>query len=104
LSNFGAGLAAADTPAVFDAPPNIEAVVAVVEVNDLGEISFAPFEGDELMVEEAVAAAGFDGADGDEKKEVMEAFAFGFLAALVATSAVLRLSGVAIYSGVNGRC
>ena len=36
------------------------------------------------------------GAEGEEKKDVIEALDFGFLVALVAKSAALRLRGVAI--------
>lgn len=56
--------------------------------------------GEEGRVEEAVdaAAAGFAVLDGEEKKEVMLALAFGFLAVEVAMSPALRLSGVAMAS------
>ena len=55
--------------------------------------------GEEGIVEEAVdtAAGAADGLavlEGEEKKEVMVALAFGFLAAEVAMSPALRLSGV----------
>lgn len=55
--------------------------------------------GEEGTVEETVdaaAAAGFAVLDGEEKKEVMVALAFGFLAVEVAMSPALRLSGVAM--------
>lgn len=56
--------------------------------------------GEEGRVEEAVdaAAAGFAVLDGEEKKEVMLALAFGFLAVEVAMSPALRLSDVAMAS------
>ena len=50
-------------------------------------------------MEETVAAsvvAGLAGPEGEEKKEVMEALALGFLAVEVAMSAALRFSGVVI--------
>ena len=56
------------------------------------------------MVEEAVdtmAAAGFALLDGEEKKEVMVAFALGFLAAEVAMSPALRLRGVAMAKAIQ---
>lgn len=78
----------------------MDAVVDVaVEAVDLGEVSCITVGGDEDTVEEAMdaaAAAGFVGAEGEEKNDVMEALAFGFLVVEVATSAALRLSGVAI--------
>lgn len=53
--------------------------------------------GEEGTAEEAVdAAAGFAVVDGEEKKEVMVALAFGFLAVEVAMSPALRLRGVAM--------
>ena len=39
---------------------------------------------------------GLVGAEGEEKKEVMEALALGFLAVDVAMSAALRFNGVAM--------
>lgn len=44
----------------------------------------------------AAAAAGFAVLAGEEKKEVMLALAFGFLAVEVAMSPALRLTGVAM--------
>ena len=55
--------------------------------------------GDEEIAEEAVEAAAVAGLvrpEGEEKKEVIEALAFGFFAVLVAISAALRLRGVVI--------
>ena len=51
-----------------------------------------------MIVEEAVdtAADGLAVLEGEEKKEVMVALAFGFLAAVVAMSPALRLRGVAM--------
>ena len=43
---------------------------------------------------EASAVAALAGADGELKKEVMEALALGFFVAEVAMSAALRLRGV----------
>lgn len=74
------------------------AVGEVVEVVLFCELSTVAVGGEEEMVEEAVeaaAAAGF-GVEGEEKKEVMEALAFGFFAVEVAMSAALRLRGVVI--------
>jgi len=74
------------------------AVGEVVEVVLFCELSAVAVGGEEEMVEEAVeaaAAAGF-GVEGEEKKEVMEALAFGFFAVEVAMSAALRLRGVVI--------
>ena len=55
--------------------------------------------GEDGTVEETVdaaATAGFAVLDGEEKKEVMLALAFGFLAVEVAMSPALRLRGVAM--------
>ena len=55
--------------------------------------------GEEEMVEEAWEAMVVEdlvGAEGEEKKEVMEALALGFLAVDVAMSAALRFNGVAM--------
>ena len=60
--------------------------------------------GEEGTVEEAVdaaAAAGFAVLEGEEKKEVIVALAFGFLAVEVAMSPALRLRGVTIARAVN---
>ena len=51
---------------------------------------------DEEAVDAAAAAAGFAVLDGEEKKEVMVALAFGFLAVEAAMSPALRLRGVAM--------
>ena len=60
--------------------------------------------GEEGIAEEAVdTAAAADGLavlEGEEKKEVMVALAFGFLAAEVAMSPALRLRGVAMVKTV----
>lgn len=53
-------------------------------------------EGTVEVVVDAAAAAGFAALDGEEKKEVMVALAFGFLAVEVAISPALRLRGVAM--------
>ena len=77
----------------------IEGVAVVVDKVLFWELSAAASGGEESMTEEAaeaVAAAGFPGADGEEKKEVMEAFALGFFAVEAAISAAFRLRGVAI--------
>lgn len=98
LSNLGAAAAAGtDSGAVLDAS-KMGAVGEVVEVVLFCELSTVAVGGEEEMVEEAVeaaAAAGF-GVEGEEKKEVMEALAFGFFAVEVAMSAALRLRGVVI--------
>lgn len=55
--------------------------------------------GEEGTVDEAVdaaAGAGLAVLEGEEKKEVMLALAFGFLAVEVAMSPALRLRGVAM--------
>ena len=60
--------------------------------------------GEEGMVEEAVdaaAAAGFAVLEGEEKKEVIVALTFGFLAVEVALSPALRLRGVTIGRAVS---
>lgn len=111
LSNFGAGAAAG--AAALDAL-KIEAVgavaaVAVAEAADFCELSSTAVRGEEetlVMAVEAVSAAGLVGPAGEEKKEVMDALALGFLAVEVARSAALRLRGVAMleiesYSSVN---
>lgn len=63
--------------------------------------------GEEGTVEEAVdaaAAAGFAVLDGEEKKEVIVALAFGFLAVEVAMSPALRLRGVTIIGRAVSVC
>ena len=55
--------------------------------------------GEEEMVEEAweaIVVEDLAGAEGEEKKEVIEALALGFLAVDVAMSAALRFNGVAM--------
>ena len=76
----------------------MDAVVVVADAMDFWEASSGSVVGEEGTIEEAVgaaAAAGF-AVDGEEKKEVMVALAFGFLAAEVAMSPALRLRGVAM--------
>lgn len=97
LSNFGA--AAADgAGAVWLEALNIEAVVVavVVEAVELGKLLSTAAVGEEETVETAadVVSVCLAGPAGEEKKEVMDAFALGFLAVEVARSAALRLSGV----------
>ena len=93
LSNFGAGVAAADGALLVAV--NTEAVVAVAEAVDFGETSSETLGGEDEMVEEAVeaAAAGLAELAGVEKNDVMEALAFGFFALEAAMSAALRLRG-----------
>lgn len=57
-------------------------------------------EGGDAAAELDAVPAGFVAADGDEKKEVIEAFAFGFFVVLVAMSAALRFRGVAIICSI----
>lgn len=55
--------------------------------------------GEEVMVEEAweaIVVEDLVGAEGEEKKEVIEALALGFLAVDVVMSAALRFNGVAM--------
>ena len=62
-------------------------------------VSSVAARGEEEMVEEAweaLVVEGLVGAEGEEKKEVMEALALGFLAVDVAMSAALRFNGVAM--------
>ena len=82
---------------------NIDAVGVVaavmVDVVDFCELSLSAVAGEDETVEETVSAsavAGLGGPLGEEKKEVIEALAFGFLVAEVAMSAPLRLRGVVI--------
>lgn len=81
------------------AAENIEAGGAF-EATEFVETSFVWARGDddggEDVVELAAAPTGFVAPDGEEKKEVIEALAFGFLVVLEATSAALRFSGVAM--------
>ena len=76
--------------------------VAVEGALDVGDLSSVGAEGedvggDEVVVEDMGAAPGeLVGALGEEKKDVMDALALGFLAVLVATSAAFLLSGVAM--------
>ena len=81
----------------------MDAVAVVADAVDFWEESSTSVEGEEGIVEEAVGTAAADGLaalEGEEKKEVMVALAFGFLAAEVAMSAVLRLRGVAMVKTV----
>ncbi len=103
LSNLGAGAVVGLAAVGFDL--NIGAAV-VVDAVDFGDESSAASGGEEEIAEEAVeiaAALGLGGAEGEEKKDVMDALALGFLAALVAISAVLRLRGVAMEPSVERR-
>lgn len=96
LSNFGA--AAADGAGAFSTEAlNIEAVVVavVVEAVEVGKLSSMAAVGEEETTATVVWVC-LAGPAGEEKKEVMEAFALGFLAVEVARSAALRLRGVAI--------
>lgn len=105
LSNLGNGAAAsaaaAGRAAAAAADVKIDAVGAVVDAVDFCEESSRTVAGgEEGTVEGAVgtaaAAAGFAVLEGEEKKEVMVALAFGFLAVEVAMSPALRLRGVAM--------
>lgn len=103
MSNLGAGAVVGLAAVGFDL--NIGAAV-VVDAVDFGDESSAASGGEEEIAEEAVeiaAALGLGGAEGEEKKDVMDALALGFLAALVAISAVLRLRGVAMEPSVERR-
>lgn len=99
MSNFGAA-AGAEAVAESLAALKIEAVgvAVVVEAVDFCELLSMAAIGEEETVETAadVVSVGLAGPAGEEKKEVMEALALGFLAVEVARSAALRLSGVAI--------
>ena len=78
-------------------------VVAAVDSMRFGEVSSMTVPGEDGMVEEAVdaeAAAGFAVLEGEEKKEVIVALAFGFLAVEVAMSPALRLRGVAMMNAM----
>ena len=84
-------------------PPTLKmdaVAVVVAEVVDFWELSStAAAGGEDETVEaaaEASAAAGLAGSEGDEKNEVIEALALGFLAVATAMSAALRFNGVAI--------
>ena len=78
--------------AVLDAPNT--GATAFVEPTALKVVSFPAVKGED---EGGELEAGFAAAPaGEEKNDVMDAFAFGFLVALVATSAALRFKGVAI--------
>lgn len=96
LSNLGAGVEAEETEL---ATVSTGAVVVVV-VTEAG--SSVAARGEEGMVEEAWEAweamvlEDLAGAEGEEKKEVIEALALGFLAVEVAMSAALRFNGVAM--------
>ena len=93
MSNLGAGVEAEETEL---ATVSTGAVVVLVATD--AESSVAA-RGEEEMVEEAweaLVVEGLVGAEGEEKKEVMEALALGFLAVDVAMSAALRFNGVAM--------
>ncbi len=91
LSKIGAGAAAIAGGAALEAM-----AVVVVEAVDFCKPSSTAVSGEEETVETVVEAApaGLAGPAGEEKKDVMEALALGFLAVEVARSAALRLSGV----------
>lgn len=98
LSNFGAGAGAVAGVALPEAV-KIEAGVAVLtEAVDFGELSSTAMGGEDETVETVLEAvsAGLAELAGEEKKEVIDALALGFLAVEVAMSAALRLSGVAM--------
>ena len=99
LSNLDAGVAGAVCGLSVLVAVKMEAVVEVVAV-DLGDVPSVAVIGEEDGADEAVNVAaapiGFVGAEGEEKKEVIEALDFGFFAVLVAMSAALRLRGVAM--------
>lgn len=93
LSNLGAGVEAEETELA-----TVRTGAAVVPVVMDAESSVAA-RGEEEMVEEAWGALVVEdlvGAEGEEKKEVIEALALGFLAVDVAMSAALRFNGVAM--------
>lgn len=100
LSNFRAEAAAADgAPASLVL--NMDAVVVAVVVTeavDFWELPSMALVGEDETVEtvSTSAVAGLDGPAGEEKNEVIDALAFGFLAVDVAMSAALRLRGVAM--------
>lgn len=99
LSNLGAAVAIGAGSGAEEVEAKIAAVGEVVEATLFCELSATMVGGDDEIVEEAfeaAAAAGLLGAEGEEKKDVMEALAFGFFAVEVAMSAALRLRGVAI--------
>ena len=100
LSNLGTGAvgSAEDEAAAVEVKMDAVVVAAVDSVR-FGEASSITVPGEDGMVEEAVdagAAAAFAVLEGEEKKEVMVALAFGFLAVEVAMSPALRLRGVAM--------
>ena len=100
LSNLGTGAAGSAEDEAAAVEVNMDAVVvAAVDSVRFGEASSMTVPGEDGMVKEAVeagAAAGFAVLEGEEKKEVMVALAFGFLAVEVAMSPALRLRGVAM--------
>ena len=93
LSNLGAGVEAEETE-LATVSTGADVVLVVTDVE-----SSVAARGEEEMVEEAWEAMVVEdlvGAEGEEKKEVMEALALGFLAVDVAMSAALRFNGVAM--------
>lgn len=93
LSNLGTGVEAEETVL---ATVNTGAVVVLVVMDVSSSVAVG---GEEETVEEACEAivlTDLAGPEGEEKKEVMEALALGFLAVDVARSAALRFRGVAI--------
>ena len=105
LSNLGAGAAGSAEDEAAAVEVKIDAVVvAAVDSVRFGEASSMTVPGEDGAAEEAVdagAAADFAVLEGEEKKEVMVALAFGFLAVEVAMSPALRLRGVAMASAMR---
>ena len=91
LSNLGTGVEAEETVL---ATGNTGAGVVLVVVD--GSSSVAVGGEEETVVEawEEIVLTDLTGPEGEEKKEVMEALALGFLAVDVAMSAALRFRGV----------
>ena len=91
LSNLGTGVEAEETVL---ATGNIGAGVVLVVVGGSSSVAAG---GEEETVEEAceeIVLTDLTGPEGEEKKEVIEALALGFLAVDVAMSAALRFRGV----------
>ena len=93
LSNFEAEAAAADGRSAADDEASFEKALTVVDVA-LEDASVEAAVGEDEGA--GAAPVDFAGAEGRDKKDVIEALTLGFLALLVATSAALRLIGVAI--------
>ena len=101
LSNFEAGAPAADAVAALEALKMVavEVVDAAVDAALFCELSSTAVAGEDETVEVTAVASAFSGLAGpagEEKKDVIEALALGFLVVDVAMSAALRLSGVVI--------